>query len=187
MRKKPNVSRKLLEKYLFVESDAEARDLLSRHPKLKPYGDVTVAMREAVTMMLIAVDRMTENLTDFAIIAVEEHSPGISVVLSQDPAGERTANLFEIPASVLRRILLRSPSDLHFILPLTLQTSLHHPEYLSKESYWLLDIWIHRDQADEDLHNKLALFQRAIAICLKGGLNSTWVLNIHKKYGHAAQ
>jgi len=174
----PNVSKDLLSRMLFIESDNELTKLLTAHPELHPFAEVALPMHEAINM-LISVERsnQSEYATD-TVLSIQEYKPGISAVLTEAADGKRVMDLYEVPAEVLSKLIARSPKNIVAYIAPTLQVGLHHPEYLTVECYWLLDQLVSSERTEPATAQKLSLLQGSLGICLERGYDSDWIAGI---------
>jgi hypothetical protein len=177
--KQPLISQELLHKLLFVRSEQELTELLEEHPELQGYAGVALPMHKALSMLLIA--ESSAESSKRKVIAVSEFQPRISAVISLDSEGNRVAELIEIPPHVLAQILLVAPAEIQPYIPLTMQVSLHHPDYLTEESCMLMAVMTNSPQIDIELKRKISVFQAALEICVKNGMNRERIMQIREE------
>jgi len=177
--KQPLVSQELLHKLLFAKSEQEITELLEDHHELQDYADVALPMHEALSMLLIA--ESSAERSKRKVIAVGEFQPRISAVISLDSEGKQVMELIEIPPQVLAQVLLVAPVEIQPYIPLTMQISLHHPDYLTDESCMLMAVMMTSSQISIELKRKISVFQAALEICVKNGVNRARIMQIREE------
>ena len=182
----PGVSKELLSQLLFAESEEQFQGLLAAHPELQRFDEIGLPMHQALQML-----EMTEEFSDGThegerILMVSEVQPGISSVTTETSAGKRIANLYEIPPDTLSTLILVTPADLQIVIPKTLQVSLHYPEYLTEESYWLMAEIISYPKISLERKQRMIPLHKALGICLEYGLNQEWILKLRQSHNKSA-
>jgi hypothetical protein len=178
MMEEPDVARELLGKLLFVESEAELEKLLEIHPELHPYAEVALPMHEAINMLLMVQQSNGADPTGWKILSIQEYKPGISAILVEDQDGKRIMELYEVPAEVLTEIVVDAPDETRAYIAPTLQVGLHHPEYLTVQSYWMLDLLVKSGRMEPLAAQKVSRLQAALGACLERGYDGEWIAGI---------
>lgn len=171
----PKVSKELLSKMLFIESENDLTQLLAAHPELHPFAEVALPMHEAVNMLLSVEQSNQSEFAGNAILSIQEYKPGISAVLTEGVDGKRVMDLYEVPADVLSELVIEAPGEIRGYIAPTLQVGLHHPEYLTVECYWLLDQLVKSERTEPGVAQKLARLQAAVGVCLEQGYDAEWI------------
>jgi hypothetical protein len=176
------ISAELLRSLIYAKSEDEYKQLVTIHPELRKFDDVGMPMHEALSMLLISGQALGDSDNSEHIIMISEMQPGISSVVTENSEGKRIANLFEIPADILTQMAIIAPKDIQLCVAQSLQTALHHPEYLTAESYWMLAEMVSSPNTKEETKPKLARLHKALGICLEYGLDMGWILKIRENH-----
>jgi hypothetical protein len=131
--------------------------------------------------MLAIPQQMNGNIE--GIEEIREDPAGFSVVLTRETSGARAANLLEMPATVLTSIASQTSSaqaamDVFIIL----QVALHHPEFLTEQSYWMLQVIV--EEEGKRGNEKRPLLERicqALGFCLDKGLDRGFIMRQKKR------
>jgi hypothetical protein len=178
----PGVPKELIGKLLYAESEEQFQQLLAEHPELQRYEEVGLPMHEALQMLEINEQVSSDTHIAERVVMISEMQPGMASVVTETSEGKRIASLFEIPADTLSMMILVAPADLQMLIAQTLQVSLHHPEYLTEESYWFLDEMVSSPKTSPEGKQRLIRFQKALGLCLEYGLNQEWISKIRERH-----
>ncbi|MFQ5342293.1 MAG: hypothetical protein ACE5F6_12175 [Anaerolineae bacterium] len=172
----PNVPLSLLRDMLYAGSEDNLNQIVAQHPELMEYHQFAFPLHEALGKLMIVTKSEAETA---CVEMVQEMSPGVSVVITWSPEGKRIANVYQAPADVLSRMIVRMLQEGHpsaRVLDVcnTLQVALHHPDYLTEQSYWMLQVMTRNEEKDRVV-KVLRRLHEAMEICLEEGLDSRWI------------
>lgn len=179
------VSKVLLHQFLYdtESSDENLRQLLEQNPPLEEFHLVVIPMHQALFKMLAAMSQQVSGDVE-QIEEIQELAPGISVASIRQVSGARASWVFEMPPSVLESIALRASSaQVAFDVFVVLQVALHHPEFLTEESYWMLKVIVEeegkRGNKDKPLLERIC---QALEFCLNGGLDRGFIMKQRERW-----
>lgn len=168
---KSKVPMSLLHQFLYdIKSDEDLHRLLEQNPELEEFHLVVNPMHEALFMGLSGLSQ--QNSDPEGIEEIREDPTGISVVVTRDMSGTRVANVFEVPATVLTNIALQASSaQAAMDAFVVLQIALHHPEFLTEQSYWMLQVIVEEEGKRGNANRPfLERIRQALELCLENRL-----------------
>ncbi len=165
----------LLRSLIQAKSPEEHAQVLTDYPELKPFGEATQSVHDALNMLLMFDNLNGDSQPVPRVVAISEESPQISSVVTEAGNGTRIVNLFEIPADMLVQIVLVAEPEIQFAAIQSLQVALHHPQYLTPQSYWVFTEMLNAPQTKTEIKPKLERYHKALETCLQYGLDRDWI------------
>ncbi|MCS6907097.1 MAG: hypothetical protein RML93_04330 [Anaerolineales bacterium] len=198
----PKVSRDLLKQLLYgYETKEQLTEFMSKHPELQPYYDVATPMHKALMMILAALSYQLiipeDELDSAEDILDPKFRKYLLYCLTPDQGLSKRP---ELPDELLKNIISKAENRSEALyLFLTILAGVEYPDYLTEESYWLVneleaasigrDFHIDDARLEQELKEMLFIWnsfllarcKHALRVCLTNGLTKQVVLEAISK------